>query len=102
MQEELNNERPELNIKLLTINKIGGWDPETSTEKIAEAGNLAMVQDSEELMIWDSWGGEWRDVAIVNRNNQLIEYYNLTLNNLGTPENFEELKQKFIAAAEEQ
>ena len=96
MQSELDLERPDLNIKILSINMIDKWDEATTPTLMAESGTLPIVQDSADLEIWANWGGQCRDVAILDPQNQLIEFYNLTLNNLSDADNFSELKQKFI------
>ena len=116
MQTELNTDHPELNIALLSINKIGA---ESGTVQAAESGNLPMVNDSETEMIWANWGliangapdtleyctendcGQWRDLFILDKQNQPIAIYNLTLHNLAEEENYTELKQLLIDAASE-
>ena len=59
-----------------------------------------MVHDNENDAIWQSWESQWRDFYILNRNNELIEVYNLTQNSLNDETNYNELKQKLIEAAE--
>ena len=59
-----------------------------------------MVGDSTELLIWEQWGGDWRDVFILNKQNEIMEIYNLTEHNLNDPNNYTELKEKLIAAAQ--
>ena len=81
---------------------IDKWDEATTPALIEQAGTLPIVQDSADLDIWTNWGGQWRDVAILDPQNQFIEFYNLTLNNLSVEENYDELKQKLIDAAESQ
>lgn len=51
-----------------------------------------MMQDNSNDLIWETWGGEWRDVMIVDKDNQLIGQYNLTENNLSDQNNYDELK----------
>jgi hypothetical protein len=142
MQEELNTEYPELNISILAINMIGA---EGGTAQAAQSGTLPIVNDNTIDTIWEKWGitandapgtetyctensegsfacGGWRDVFILDRQNQPVTVYNLTLNNLSPlhgdcsdPQytdqgecgdagetwttNYDELKQLFIDAA---
>ena len=110
MQTELQTEYPELGISILSINLKGA---EAGVSVFTEEHGLPMVQDSELNGVWLNWGERctiadhdaeskhWRDLFILNKRNQVIEVYNLTLNNLSTPENYAELKQKFILAASE-
>ena len=110
MQTELQTDHPDLNISILSINLKGA---EAGVDVFTEEHALPMVQDTELSAIWLNWGElctieehdaeskHWRDLFILNKQNQVLKVYNLTLNNLGTPENYEELKQKFIQAASE-
>ena len=99
MQNELRQERPELEIIILSINQIGA---ENGISSSTEAHALPMVHDNETDTIWLSWEGQWRDFYLLNRNNELVEVYNLTQNNLNDETNYNELKQKLIEAAQEE
>ena len=59
-----------------------------------------MGNASAEDSIWEQWESQWRDFYILNKENELIEIYNLTEHNLNDPQNYQELKQKLIDAAE--
>ena len=98
MQTELQESHPELNISLLSINKIAA---ESGVASFNTTHNLPMVQDDTDQLIWDAWQGNWRDVYILDKENKLIEIYNLTEHNLNDPLNYEELKSKLITAAEQ-
>lgn len=47
-----------------------------------------------------SWNFVYRDVVIVDENNEVVETYNLTQHNLANEANYNELKSKLVAAAE--
>ena len=118
---------------------------EGGTAQASQSGSLPIVNDNTTDTVWDKWGasannapdtesyctdnaessfacGGWRDVFILDRQNQPIAVYNLTLNNLSPTHgdcsdpqysnesqctgagltwtsNFDELKQLFIDAA---
>ena len=57
-----------------------------------------MVQDNDSDLIWQSWGGNWRDVMILDADNQLVGQYNLTDFNLSDPTNYETLKTMLLEA----
>ena len=57
-----------------------------------------MVQDNDSDLIWQSWGGNWRDVMILDADNQLVGQFNLTDFNLSNPTNYENLKTMLIEA----
>ena len=59
-----------------------------------------VVADSKDLLLWDSWEGEWRDVYILNEENEVITVYNLIEYSLSVQENYDNLKQEIISAAE--
>lgn len=67
---------------------------------IPALGDLPLLQDDATANVWSSWGATWRDVYIVDGDNQLVEVYSLTTYNLSDPTNYATLKSKFIAAGE--
>lgn len=98
MQNELISEYPELPIRILSINQIGA---ENGINSFNENHALPMVNDSTTDEIWIQWESQWRDFYILNKQNELLEVYNLTQHNLNDPINYQELKQKLILAAQE-
>ena len=98
MQNEISSEYPELPIKILSINQIGA---ENGIESFNETHALPMVNDNTNDEIWVQWESQWRDFYILNKQNELLEVYNLTQHNLNDPLNYQELKQKLILAAQE-
>ena len=103
LQEELTAEHPALNINLLAINKIGAESgvAQASTHSncpLSAAGDpicpLPIVNDTETDLIWDNWGGDWRDVFILDTTNATIEVYNLTQHNLSDPVHYAELQNR--------
>lgn len=51
-----------------------------------------MMQDNGSDLIWETWDGEWRDVMILNKDNQIVGQFNLTENDLSEQDNYDELK----------
>ena len=98
MQNEISSEYPDLPIKILSINQIGA---ENGIDSFNETHALPMVNDNTGDDIWVEWGSQWRDFYILNKQNELLEVYNLTQNNLNDPLNYDALKQKLILAAQE-
>lgn len=87
MQTELQSEHPELNIHILGINQ-----PENIGQGgealVAAISSLPMVQDDSTANIWPSWGGIWRDVYILDRQNEVLHLFNLTQHNLAPGHGF--------------
>ena len=61
--------------------------------------NLPMVADNSTDAIWSSWGGTWRDVVILDQNNEIYDSFNLTTYSLSSQTNYDTLKQLLIDAA---
>ena len=101
MQSEIKAERPDLSIQLLAINMVNNWS-NGLTNEMAALGNLPIVQDNSNLNVWQSWNGQWRDVVILDAENQAVEYFNANDNNLGNSQNYDLLKQTLITVAENQ
>ena len=107
MQDELETEYPQYDIQILAINQIGNG---SGAALVGSLGDLPMVEDNSSDDIWNTWhamapnpsthsGAPWRDVHILNSQNEIVYTYSLTLNNLSNPQNFATLKQMFVDAA---
>tara|TARA_B110000037_G_C16745171_1_gene352916 strand:- start:93 stop:458 length:366 start_codon:yes stop_codon:yes gene_type:complete len=79
MQAELSSEYPMLDISILAINQIGA---EAGIPQASQVGTLPIVNDDSNTQIWTNWTGIWRDVYIVDHQNEVVDVYNLTANNL--------------------
>jgi hypothetical protein len=97
MQAELAVEAPGAAIQLAAINEIG-HDGGLAT--MSDLGDLPLLQDTDEETVWDDWDVTFRDVVILNSDNEPVAVYNLTEHNLGDDDNYEELKALLIASAE--
>jgi hypothetical protein len=62
-----------------------------------ESGN-ADLQDTAEEDAWTQWAPTYRDVVILNADNEVVGIYNLTVNSLAVAENYEALTQLLIDA----
>ena len=97
MQNELAIEEPGLAIQLLAINE-DGFD--SGLDTMSGEGDLPLLQDTDEASVWDDWDVTFRDVVILNSDNEQVGVFNLTTHNLSDAANYEELKALLIAAAE--
>ena len=86
MQEDLDADHPSLGIEILSINQIGA---ESGANSLSSDMDLPMVQDTTALSIWNSWGGDWRDVWILDENNSPYAVVNLTTYGLSTAANYD-------------
>ena len=97
MQDELNANYPQLDIQLLAIDRIDAQGNGVSNFSIDQ--DLPMVVDNNSDSIWSTWGGAWRDVVILNQDNEIVTSYNLTQYNLANQSNYDTLKQLLIDTA---
>ena len=97
MQDELAIEEPGLGIQLLAVNE-SGFD--SGLGIMSGLGDLPLLQDTDEETVWDDWDVTFRDVVILNSDNEQVGVFNLTTHSLAVSDNYEELKALLIATAE--
>lgn len=96
MQDELVAQRPDLAIDLIHLNEYGY---ESGNADLAAVTDLPILQDDPTSLAWDNWGVTWRDVYVLNAQNQVHAVYNLTDHDLADPLNYAELYTIFVEAA---
>lgn len=97
MEAELAKEHPELSVAILAINEVGHKD---GLPAVATTADLPCLQDTAKDDVWGSWTATWRDVYVLNRNNEVTAVYNLTDNSLAEPANYATLEAMLIEAGE--
>ena len=93
MQAELQVEYPSLDIAILAVNQIGY---EAGMSAIDPASTLPIVNDNETDSIWATWHAmspepsqsPWREIHILNPQNEIIHTFSLTSHNLGPGNGF--------------
>ncbi len=101
MQAELDADYASLDIQLLGVNKVGREDGNSTA---VEGRDIPLLQDVDSdgdgaSDAWKLWNAEWRDVVILDKNNETFATYNLTTYNLAVPDNYNALRQLLIDAA---
>jgi hypothetical protein len=86
----------DLNVTIHGVNEIGF---DSGNPLISSSGDLPMLQDVEDVNLWESWGVTYRDVVIIGADGKKVGVYNLTQNNLNESEPYEALKTMFLEAA---
>ena len=84
-------------IQILGVNGIGY---ENGNERVTEDRDLPWLQDTEDVDAWTMWDVQYRDVYILDQNGDLRFVYNLTLHDLGNPDNLGLLKEAMVRLTE--
>ena len=74
---------------------------EAWTGYAVEGTALPYLQDTAEAGVWASWNVTYRDVVILDGNNEAVAVFNLTEHNLGFPAEYDALRDLLLATAEE-
>jgi hypothetical protein len=107
LQDELESTYPLLNIQIAGINEFG-QDPPGANELATEGRTIPLLQDvdgnaNQVSDVWyDRWDVTYRDVVILNGQNEKIDVYNLTPPtgyDLRVAENYATLRNKLVDAA---
>ena len=96
MQNELTTEG--VDAQILGVNQVGF---ESANAAISEGRDIPWLQESADALVWTPWNITYRDVVILDDNNEIFAIYNVTGNNLADPANFAVLKALFVDAAAE-
>jgi hypothetical protein len=92
----MQNELAGTGIKLLGVNQIG---EEYANAAACFQKDIPWLQDNVDTAAWDKWQVGYRDVYILDANNELIAVYNLTAHDLADASNYDELKLMLETAA---
>ena len=74
---------------------------ESSLSLIFDVADLPVLQDDGASQVMGNWAASQRDFVILGSDNQEVDRYNLTMDNLTIPENRERVQEALIAAASE-
>ncbi len=95
MQDELDTAGAA--VQLLGVNASG---LEAGNALVTDARDTPWLQDVADVDVWGSWGVGYRDVWILDRENQLLAIYNLTEHDLNDVAEYEQLKALLLDAAQ--
>ncbi|MCA9757297.1 MAG: hypothetical protein KDA27_15945 [Candidatus Eisenbacteria bacterium] len=96
MQTDIDSAYPDAEIYLLGVNERG---QDGANEAATDGRDIPWLQEEAESLIWSPWNVVYRDVIILDGNNEIVGVYNLTNNNLGVQENYDTLKSMILEAA---
>ena len=87
-----------VNIQIFGVNEPGY---ESGNSSITSGRDLPWLQDTVEEAVWDTWDPTYRDVIILDGNNEIYDVFNLTTDTLSNPDNYNALKALLIEAHDE-
>ena len=83
-------------MQILGVNEAGF---ENGNNNITDGRDLPWLQDVPSANVWDSWRVGYRDVIIVDADNNVTSVYNLSDNDLANGDNYAAIKSLLIDAA---
>lgn len=89
-------DEPSLALHLAAVNLAGLED---YTDDMGANGDLPILQDTVTDDVWGAWGAVWRDVIVLDPDNERSAVYNLTTYDLAVEANRDALKQLLRDAA---
>ena len=84
-----------MDVEILGLNEAGR---ESGNADFTDGRDIPWLQPTDETPVWADWGVVYRDVWILDADNELIDVYNLTDNDLEDPANYEALRTLFTDA----
>lgn len=89
-------DEPQLALHLAAVNLPGLED---YADDMGANGVLPILQDTTKDDVWGAWGATWRDVVVLDPDNERSAVYNLTTYDLAVEANRDALKALLLAAA---
>ncbi len=95
MQSELTNNGFE--IRILGVNQKGY---NSGDEMITAGRKLPWLKEIADQDVWGEWNVAYRDVVILDEENNVLNVFNLTVNDLSDEDTYNELKALLEAATQ--
>ncbi|MDP2316592.1 MAG: hypothetical protein Q8P41_27105 [Pseudomonadota bacterium] len=83
-------------MQILHVNAIGH---DSGLVTLEASTDLPILQDDTTADVWNQWGATWRDVYVLDNDNEVYAVYNLTSNSLADPANYAALYDLFVEAS---
>lgn len=96
MQHEIDAAHPRREVRILAINMI---DAESGIPEMCQGRTLPVVQDDNDHLIWHRWNVTYRDVFILDPQNEQAGALNLTQHGLATQANYDSLRTMILEIA---
>ena len=96
MQNELAAEGLPVPVRILGVNAVGA---ESANDVMCSGRSIPWLQDTASQRVWQSWNVTYRDVVILNAQNERVAIYSLTTHDLAAPADYDALKSMLRDAA---
>jgi len=97
MQHEVDQEDTASAIRILGVNQIGH---ESGNASICNGRTISWLQEVPGSLVWVPWSVNYRDVVILNEENEVVAVYNLTAHTLADSANFATLRALLLEIAD--
>lgn len=83
----------------MQIHHVNAIGYDSGLDALAAVSDLPILQDDATADVWNQWGAVWRDVYVLDADNEVYAVYNLTTYDLSDPANYQALYDLFVEAA---
>ena len=83
----------------IRISGINAPEQESGNAGMCAGRVLPWLQDTKAANVWGRWQVDFRDVVVLDDENKVVTIFNLTVNNLEKPANYDSLRTILITAA---
>lgn len=99
LQQDIDAASPAVPISILGVNQVGH---EVSNDSITADRDIPWLQETVDYDVWSAWGVTYRDVVILGGDNIPVAVFNLTVNDLSVPANYDALRTLLLDVAAQQ
>ncbi|MCA9726199.1 MAG: hypothetical protein R3E12_02475 [Candidatus Eisenbacteria bacterium] len=96
MQKEIEKFSPGAPIQILGVNAI---EQEPGNASICDGRDIPWLQETTASPIWAPWNVAYRDVVVLDRNNEIALVFNLSHYSLAYPGNYAALRDSLLEVA---
>jgi hypothetical protein len=96
MQQDVDTIATARPIRILGVNEIG---QESGNSVIVQGRTIPWLQDVIGQGVWNNWHVTYRDVIVLDQDNQVVNVYNLSSNDLSDTTRYKELRTILLDAA---
>ena len=93
---DIKNDHPDLDVSIHAINMVGY---ETAAQLVFDVADLPVLQDDSAAHVMNDWGATQRDFFILGGDNEEVDRFNLTMDDLSNNANRARVTAALVNAA---